>query len=192
MIAALRADRPKTFDGLHTWAAAMVIMAVAADARHHWRGGQAAVAGRTCRASRRGWRPSSTARNRPISGVETTAQQIGFFSNLSFASQRELLERMIDDYRRGGLEVEDEGDRDLNAWVSGRCRRRSPSASEAMPPALYEALLPRRNRAWTDWLIARLERPGTVLFAVGAGHLAGPDSVQTMLAGRGFTAARVD
>jgi uncharacterized protein YbaP (TraB family) len=31
-----------------------------------------------------------------------------------------------------------------------------------------------------------------VLFAVGAGHLAGPDSVQKMLAAQGLTARRVD
>ncbi len=62
---------------------------------------------------------------------------------------------------------------------------------DALPPELYEALLTRRNRAWTDWLIARLDRPGTVLFAVGAGHLAGRVSVQSMLAGRGFTARRI-
>jgi uncharacterized protein len=179
---------PAMFDGLHSWAAAMTIMAVAAV--RGTTGEEGPLSLEEIPGVEEGLEAAFQARNKPISGVETTAQQLGFFAGLSFASQRELLEQMIDDYRRGGLAAED-GEADLHAWVSGR-----PEAiaitSEAMPPALYEALLPRRNRAWTDWLIARLDRPGTVLFAVGAGHLTGPDSVQTMLAGRGFTAARVD
>ncbi|HEY0114242.1 MAG TPA: TraB/GumN family protein, partial [Allosphingosinicella sp.] len=44
----------------------------------------------------------------------------------------------------------------------------------------------------TGWLAQRMERPGTVLFAVGAGHLAGRDSVQSMLAARGIQARRID
>ncbi len=61
-----------------------------------------------------------------------------------------------------------------------------------MPPELYDPLLTRRNRNWVGWLENRLQRPGTVLFAVGAGHLAGAESVQAMLAARGVTARRVD
>jgi uncharacterized protein YbaP (TraB family) len=123
---------------------------------------------------------------RPISGVETVAEQMGFFRGLSFAAQRELLESMVDDYRSGRThESADEQD-----WVRGDVDAIAIDRSE-MPGALYDVLLPRRNRAWTDWLIARLERPGTLLFAVGAGHLAGPESVQTMLAARGFTARRI-
>ncbi len=37
-----------------------------------------------------------------------------------------------------------------------------------------------------------MAKPGTVFIAVGAGHLAGNDSVQAMLAGRKLTATRVD
>lgn len=181
---------PEMFDGLHSWAAAMMIMAMAAVRGMGGEEGDRPLTMADIPGVEDGLEVEFRARNKPISGVETVARQIGFFSNLSFASQRELLEQMVDDYRRGGLEMED-GEADLHAWVSGR-----PEAiaigSEAMPPALYEALLPRRNRAWTEWLIARLDRPGTVLFAVGAGHLTGPDSVQRMLAERGFTAARAD
>jgi uncharacterized protein YbaP (TraB family) len=60
------------------------------------------------------------------------------------------------------------------------------------PPALFDVLVRRRNAAWTSWLEARLKRPGTLLFAVGAGHLAGKESVQAMLAQRGLRVKRVD
>jgi uncharacterized protein YbaP (TraB family) len=53
------------------------------------------------------------------------------------------------------------------------------------------ALLKRRNARWAQWLDKRMDRPGTVLVAVGAGHLAGSDSVQEMLRARGFKAKRL-
>jgi uncharacterized protein YbaP (TraB family) len=95
---------------------------------------------------------------------------------------------MIDDsaipYEASGLA----GD---SNWSSGNL-----AAMEAelgtMPPELYEALLTRRNRAWTEWLGRRMERPGTIFFAVGALHLVGPDSVQAMLGARGLTARRIE
>ena len=45
----------------------------------------------------------------------------------------------------------------------------------------YDALLTTRNRNWVPTIKSLLEEPGTKLVAVGAGHLAGPDSVVNML-----------
>lgn len=56
---------------------------------------------------------------------------------------------------------------------------------------LYEKLLTDRNRAWAEWLDERLDRPGTILLAVGAGHFEGKDSVQEMLEERGLSAERI-
>jgi uncharacterized protein len=175
-------------DSMHSWAAAVVIMAVAS-VRGMGGGEDLPTSLEEMPGVEDGLEVEFRALNRPISGVETVAEQMGFFSNMSFASQRELLEAMIDDYARAeGVRTDSDL---LDQWVSGH-----PEAiditDETMPVMLYDVLLTRRNRAWTDWLIARLDRPGTVLFAVGAGHLAGPDSVQTMLTARGFTATRLD
>ncbi|MFA6220354.1 MAG: TraB/GumN family protein [Erythrobacter sp.] len=60
-----------------------------------------------------------------------------------------------------------------------------------MGRALHKALLADRNRAWASWLADRLERPGTVLLAVGAGHLFGKDKVQDFLSGHGLEAERL-
>ena len=57
--------------------------------------------------------------------------------------------------------------------------------------ALMERLLWQRNRAWADWMAKRLDTPGTVFVAVGAGHLAGPRSVQADLAAKGLRVRRV-
>ena len=45
----------------------------------------------------------------------------------------------------------------------------------------YDTLLTERNRNWIPGIKALLNEPGIKLVAVGAGHLAGPDSVVTML-----------
>jgi hypothetical protein len=65
------------------------------------------------------------------------------------------------------------------------------SEAEDDDPRLAAALLHPRNRAWADWIAARLATPGRVFVAVGAGHLAGPHSVQAMLAERGLTVTRL-
>lgn len=172
--------------GLHTWAVAMTLaMAEIARAYQPEEGPDAAMA------SLSGVEDVLTAefraRGLPISGVESGEQQLGFFSRLSFRLQRQMLEEMIDAYASGAtLAAPDD-----TAWLTGDVEAIARDM-EQMPPELRDVLLDRRNRAWTSWLIERLDRPGTLLFAVGAGHLAGPGSVQSMLAERGYRVARLD
>ncbi|HEX6375450.1 MAG TPA: TraB/GumN family protein [Allosphingosinicella sp.] len=77
-------------------------------------------------------------------------------------------------------------------WVAGNDEAMDLEREAGFPPALFDVLVRRRNAAWTAWLEERLKKPGTVLFAVGAGHLAGRESVQAMLARRGLSVTRVD
>ena len=58
-------------------------------------------------------------------------------------------------------------------------------------PVLYKRLLTDRNAHWAQWIDQRLKQPGTVFVAVGAGHLAGQQSVQEQLRKRGIKARRV-
>jgi len=51
---------------------------------------------------------------------------------------------------------------------------------------IYDALFIERNSNWVPQIEAMLDEPGTVFVAVGAGHLAGPDSVVTMLRDKGY------
>jgi uncharacterized protein YbaP (TraB family) len=55
--------------------------------------------------------------------------------------------------------------------------------------AIYNALLKSRNEDWVPKIEAMLEEPGTVLIAVGAGHLAGKDSVIQLLRADGYEVA---
>ena len=58
--------------------------------------------------------------------------------------------------------------------------------------ALYQSVVVERNRLWTQKIKGLLsEETGTVLFAVGIGHLVGEDSLQGMLAETGIEAERL-
>jgi hypothetical protein len=59
-------------------------------------------------------------------------------------------------------------------------------------PDTYRMMFTERNARWADWIAARMQTPGTVFVAVGAGHLAGKDSVLVRLAERGIPSARVN
>jgi len=55
----------------------------------------------------------------------------------------------------------------------------------------YDALLTQRNKNWVPGIKTLLNEPGTKLVAVGAGHLAGPDSVVGMLKKDGINVTAV-
>jgi uncharacterized protein YbaP (TraB family) len=71
----------------------------------------------------------------------------------------------------------------IAAVVNGGMRERYPD--------LYNVWLVDRNRAWAKQIASLLKQPGTVFVAIGAGHLAGPDSVQAQLRERGIATERV-
>jgi uncharacterized protein YbaP (TraB family) len=186
-------------DDMQTWAVAMALAAVqifrgmATDGDGH--GGGNETADRPADPTHRfpgvegPLEAEFRASHRPVSGVETAGQQMRFFRVLTFAEQRQLLEGIVDAYS-AGMDMGSEGDIGQSEWVHGNVPAIARE-TEAMRGPLYDALLRRRNAAWTDWLIHRLDRPGTLLFAVGAAHLAGPDSVRAMLAARGFRVRRI-
>ena len=58
-------------------------------------------------------------------------------------------------------------------------------------PLIYKRLITDRNANWAKWIDKRLEQPGTVFIAVGAGHLAGKGSVQDQLKKLRIKSARV-
>lgn len=134
-------------------------------------------------------RTAAKAGNKPVGEVETIEYQLGLFDALSEADQVAMLEQ--------GLAEADSIDSELGkmlaAWNGGDAESLATlvQKSEADSPALYTALFLNRNRNWSDWIKARLDKPGTVFMAVGAGHLAGKDSVQSMLKEKGIASTRV-
>jgi hypothetical protein len=82
----------------------------------------------------------------------------------------------------------------LTAWRTGDVKTIDQSFGAEMrksAPAAYRALIVNRNANWVDRLSGWMKGKGTYFVAVGAAHLAGPDSVVAMLEKRGFKATRV-
>lgn len=82
-------------------------------------------------------------------------------------------------------------------WLAGdldSVARTMDEATSKLGPEIADALLARRNRAWGDRLSTLKTakgRPRTILVTVGAGHLAGPDSLVEQLRTHGFTVERI-
>jgi uncharacterized protein len=128
-------------------------------------------------------------KNKPISGLETTEQQLGFFDTLPDDAQRIFLTSMVDD----SADMQKEFDAMVASWAAGDEAKIAISFDDELKlsPELIDRLLRQRNANWTRWLVSRMERPGTVFMGVGAGHLAGPHSVQVMLGAKGLKVTRL-
>jgi len=126
---------------------------------------------------------------KPVVGLETAREQLGYFDRLPMAAQRALLIDTIDDLPKAGKTI----DRMVALWSAGDADGLARMMNEDLSgsPELADALLAKRNARWADWLAARMKQPGTVFVAVGAGHLAGPAGVQAELAKRGIKVERV-
>lgn len=168
-----------TLDRMETWTAALTLLAMSF--RQMGLDPEAGV--------ERGLAATYAGAKKPVKGLETVEQQFGYFDRLSEQSQRALLVGMVDDPGRTRAEFQAM----LDAWKSGDTDAiaRTFDSETALSPELREVLMKRRNAAWAEWVQKRLDQPGTVMVAVGAGHLAGQDSVQQMLATKGVKATRV-
>lgn len=128
--------------------------------------------------------------NKPIAGFETFEEQFGFFDGLSDAAQLEYLRSVVRDMDS----IVPTLDKLVDQWARGDTGALATTMNEGMieTPELAKTLLWDRNARWADAIKARMDQPGTVLVAVGAGHLAGDRSVQYYLGQRGLTAERID
>lgn len=132
---------------------------------------------------------AAKAANKPISGVETLDQQFGFFNSLSEAAQIQFLTETLEQLGQVGPEFQ----KMVNEWSEGDAEGLAAIMNEALrsSPELSKMLLADRNARWAEWIDTRLDKPGVVFMAVGAGHLSGPDSVQVMLDKRNIKSTRI-
>lgn len=170
---------PRALDKMKTWAAAFILLGN--QFRAMGLKGQEGVEITL--------RDNFTTRGKSVGELESNLQQLGFFDSLPERAQRQLLEGSID--QPDAMTKEFRGM--LAAWSRGDVQdiaktfNRDLSAS----PELQDALIKRRNANWTKWIEQRMTQPGQIMIAVGAGHLAGPDSVIALLERDGYHVRRV-
>lgn len=120
--------------------------------------------------------------------LETAEFQLGIFDGMPQDAQITFLMEAANGLDRTKPML----DRMVAEWVEGDPDALAAVMNEGMDdPAVADALLYARNRNWAEWIDTRLDQPGTVFIAVGAGHLAGAKSVQDYLAQKGITVSRV-
>jgi len=120
--------------------------------------------------------------------LETPEYQLGLFDALPLPLQ----ERYLREVAVSTPKIAAELGAMIEAWKRGNAAKLAKLMNaDASDPKLEEVLLIGRNRNWAQWIKARLDSPGTVFMAVGAGHLAGRGSVQDQLKRYGITANRV-
>ncbi len=132
---------------------------------------------------------AAKAAKKPLSGLETPQQQLGFFGSLSDTAQLQFLESTVDELPTLDKQMASM----VDEWARGDPDALAREMNDELKssPEVAKVLLVDRNRNWAQWIKQRMAKPGTVFIAVGAGHLAGPDSVQVQLAKLGLKAERV-
>jgi uncharacterized protein YbaP (TraB family) len=126
--------------------------------------------------------------DKPKGALETAEFQLGIFDGMSQEAQVAFMMDAANELDQAKTML----DRMVAEWVKGDADQLAAVMNEGMDdPAVAEALLYKRNANWAEWIDARLDSPGTVFVAVGAGHLAGARSVQDYLAQKGITVSRV-
>jgi len=142
-------------------------------------------------------RRAAEAAGKPVGGLETIESQLNMFTRLPsetresapplagepVATDATAMENLSDAMAEMQAAWK-RGDQSVFVRMLGELRRNSPET--------YRALFAARNARWADWVSARMDTPGTVFVAVGAGHLAGSDSLLVRLAELGIVSARVD
>ncbi|MBW8743789.1 MAG: TraB/GumN family protein [Sphingomonas sp.] len=173
---------PSTFlDGMKSWAAAIMLTGPALQ--------QIGVDA----AASPGVEPQLTAlfrsAKKPVEGFETAEIQLGYFDRLPESAQRAFLVATLDDPAKAKADFV----KMIAAWEKGdpAAIEKSFADDPEFTPALRDLLIRQRDRKWADAITKRLDQPGTVFVAVGAGHLVGPDSVQRMLADKGLKVTRI-
>lgn len=128
---------------------------------------------------------------KPRSGLETAADQFSRFDAIPAAEQRLMLNRLMRNIANG--RADNELRQTVDAWASGDTDRLGKIIERDMTlaPQTHRLLLAERNAIWADKLTKRMGEPGRILVAVGAGHLAGPDSLIALLEQSGFTVSRL-
>ena len=120
---------------------------------------------------------------------ETPVQQ---FDMLAGGSVDEQIQQLFMTIEQGGIGggAEELGDI-VRAWAAGQ-----PDKLEIVPKtddeaAVLDLLITQRNRNWIPTIETMLKDNHENLIVVGAGHLAGEDSVLDLLAEAGYTVTRI-
>ncbi|HEX4742717.1 MAG TPA: TraB/GumN family protein [Caulobacteraceae bacterium] len=132
---------------------------------------------------------AARAQGKAVRGFETAEEQVRYLADLPPAEEVAFLDSSVDDAAKGTSDI----DALVAAWEAGDTGKIAALMNKNMKakyPDLYRRLLVERNQRFAKQVAELANGTGVYFVAVGAGHLAGPDSVQSMLAPFRLTAER--
>lgn len=119
--------------------------------------------------------------------LETVESQLTMFDTMPMATQAAYLASVAEQIDTVSTSM----NAMVDAWKVGDAEGLADLMNAQIDDqAVADRLLYTRNREWAKWVKARLDTPGTVFVAVGAGHLAGQNSVQDYLERDGVKVTR--
>jgi uncharacterized protein YbaP (TraB family) len=126
----------------------------------------------------------AVADRKPISGLETPADQFAVLGGLSLPEQKRFLLMTLEETASADARL----DELLTAWRTGDTATLARVLSEEFDefPELYRPLTEDRNRQWVEQLTGLLDDRDDYLVVVGALHLVGRNSVVDLLRQRGY------
>jgi uncharacterized protein YbaP (TraB family) len=134
-------------------------------------------------------RKAAEAAGKPVDGLESFEQQVSMFERMPPSRPASPAQNV-----RAIVTLPK-----VMSWMQAAWNRGDQSAFDTMveqlrltSPQAYRTMFTERNASWAAWIAERLQKPGTVFVAVGAGHLAGSDSVQAKLAQRHIRTERIN
>lgn len=130
-----------------------------------------------------------------VEGLETLESQLAMFNRIPPPAQNEVPRPGTPVEGRRPMESLSKAMADMqSAWKHGdqSVFVKMLGQLEQSSPDTYRMMFAERNQRWADWIAGRMQYPGTVFVAVGAGHLAGRDSVLVRLAEEGIPSTRVN
>jgi uncharacterized protein YbaP (TraB family) len=134
---------------------------------------------------------AAKAKGEKVLGFETMEQQLGYFADMPQTQQLSFLHESLKDFP----EIVPELSKLAQDWEEGKVDAIGKEMNADMQkedPKLYDLLITKRNEAFAAAIAKKLETgSGTSFVAVGAGHLAGSDSIQVQLEKLGYKATRL-
>jgi hypothetical protein len=125
----------------------------------------------------------AVADGKPIEGLETVDEQLGFLDGLPLEAQREMLLQTL--LQSAGLS--ESIDTLIDAWRFGDTATLEAELLQDIEdqPDLHEALIVSRNRRWAETIATWLDDDRDYLVVVGTLHLVGDDGVPSLLRAAG-------
>jgi len=130
------------------------------------------------------------AHGKPTASFETIDEQLAIFGDLPDQDQLLALQEEIDNFGLAG----DSLNALINAWFAGNQPLLDQLTNQRLQqssPRTWTDIVLRRNGEFAKKISERLSDSGTVFIALGAAHLCGSDSVQSLLRNYGYNVVRL-